>query len=71
MSADKHTANAPTYAELFTARMRVLELEEALRKARAVGLLAGAAFVRGIPEGTAQCREFLDIIDDALQNSTS
>jgi hypothetical protein len=66
VSADKHPAEAPTYTELFTARMRVLELEEALRKVRAIGLLAGAGFVLSNGDSTAQCREFLDTIDAAL-----
>jgi hypothetical protein len=69
MSADKHPAEAPSHVELFAARMRVLELEETLRKVRAIGLLAGAGFVLSGGDQTAQCREFLDTIDAALASN--
>ena len=70
MSADTATAKPPSYSDLFAAQMRAVELEAALRKVRKLAIPAGAAFVRGNPDGADRCREVLDIIDAALKPST-
>lgn len=44
-------------------------LREALETVRSKGICAGAAFVRQHDDGADRCREVLDIIDAALEQS--
>ena len=62
----EHKWRAQVQDALTTANARIAELEDALRKVRSAGFLAGAATVLRNDDWQARTTEVLDIVDDAL-----